>query len=202
MAPEPTVAPSQPTAARATHPQAAASGPQLPVTIASPADVGRLLRELQNVDEQMLQLGLRQPGGTVSLPRVSQLLEATVQLNKVNLLQPDDRQRLQAALNGLKDSAPRLHISFSSDPSPDFLEKLMAWLRREIHPQMLVTIGLQPNLAAGCVLRSTNRYFDLSLRQEFINKRDLLVQQLDSVLSAAAGPPAAAPAPVAAEARA
>jgi len=69
-------------------------------------------------------------------------------------------------------------MSLSADPSTRFLEKLVTWLRREIHPQVLLTIGLQPTLGAGCVLRTPNRQFDFSLRQDFAKKRDLLIGKL------------------------
>ena len=55
----------------------------------------------------------------------------------------------------------------------------MTWLRREIHPLVLMTVGLQPNIGAGCIVRTTNKYFDFSLRQDFANKRDLLQAALE-----------------------
>jgi F0F1-type ATP synthase delta subunit len=69
-------------------------------------------------------------------------------------------------------------MSFSADPSASFIERLMAWLRQEINPYVLVSVGLQPNIGAGCVVRSTNRQFDFSLRQDFLNKRDLLMNKI------------------------
>jgi G3E family GTPase len=97
-----------------------------------------------------------------------------VQLNKLDLAQPGHRAALRQFLASVKASSPVLHLSFSADPAPAFLEKLMAWLRREIHPALLVTIGLQPTIGAGCLLRTTNKYFDFSLRQRFADKRQLL----------------------------
>jgi hypothetical protein len=169
-------------------------GPRLPVAVISPVDLGRLLRELQDVDDKLLQLGIREPGTAVSLPRLSQLLEQTVQLNNLNLLQETDRKRLQTFLSAVKEQAPLLHISFSSDPSPAFMEKLMAWLRREINPLVLVTVGLQPNLAAGCVVRSTNKYFDFSLRANLAKNRDMMVAELTNRLTGSNPEAVAAPA--------
>jgi F0F1-type ATP synthase delta subunit len=83
-----------------------------------------------------------------------------------------------------------LHISFSADPSVSFLEKLMAWLRKEIHPLVLVTVGLQPSIGAGCIIRSTNKQFDLSLRQDFKKKQDML---RDKILEATVPEPTAEP---------
>ena len=54
----------------------------------------------------------------------------------------------------------------------------MAWLRREIHPVVLLTVGLQPSIGAGCIVRSTNKQFDFSLREDFLKKHDLLMAKI------------------------
>lgn len=150
----------------------------LPVLVVSPSDVGRLLRELEELDGTLLDRTLRKSGKEANMLKASQLMEQTVELNKLNLLHDADRLQLRQFLQNVKNRAPVLHMSFSSDPSPIFLGKLMAWLRREIHPQILITIGLQPSIGAGCIVRSTNRHFDFSLRQDFAKKRDLLLSKL------------------------
>jgi hypothetical protein len=169
---------------------------QLPIMIATPTDLGRLSRELAVIDEQLLQLRLRKPGSEVKLPKTTQLMDRLISINKLNLLQPEDRQWVQQALEAIKENAPVIHMSFSVDPSTAFLEKLMVWLRREIHPFLFVTIGLQPNIGAGCVVRSTNRVFDFTLRQNFAKKRAMLRQALSAPLPAApVSAAAAAPTP-------
>ncbi len=150
----------------------------LPVMATSTADVGRLMRELEEVDNTLLQLGLRAAGGEIKLPRTSRLMDMTLQLNKLNLLEPMHRALLERFLIAIRAKAPVLHMSFSTDPSPVFIEKLIVWLRLEIHPELLLTVGLQPTIGAGCVVRTTNKYFDFSLRQDFVKKRDLLLEML------------------------
>jgi hypothetical protein len=151
----------------------------LPLMVVGPVDVGRLIRELGYIDDKILQTKLRK-GSTDEpiLPKLSQLMEQTVSLNRLNLLKAEDRKRLNDLLLTVRERAPVLHISFSADPAPAFLEKLMAWLRREIHPVVLLTIGLQPNIGAGCIIRSVNKQIDCSLRKDFQTKRDLLMSQL------------------------
>jgi F0F1-type ATP synthase delta subunit len=119
-------------------------------------------------------------------------MDQTVQLNKLNLLQAEDRVALQQFLDAVKRQSPVIHMSFSADPSAAFIEKLMVWLRREIHPVLLLTIGLQPTIGAGCIVRTTNKYFDFSLRQDFLKKRDLLLAKL-SATPASTLPPMPAP---------
>jgi len=162
----------------------------LPVLVVSPVDVGRLTRELEAIDEALLQLSLRKSGTEVKMPKTSQLMDKMIELNKLNLLQEADRQILKEFLTMVTNRAPVLHISFSADPAVGFLEKLMAWLRREVHPLALVRVGLQPNIGAGCVVRTTNQQFDFSLKRDIEQKRDLLKQAISMP----------APAPTAAQA--
>jgi len=173
---------------------------QLPVLVSSPVDVGRLIREIESVDETLLQLGLRQSGTEVKMPKTTQLMDKIVEQNKLNLLQAEDRKKLHEFLESVKTSAPVLHVSFSADPNTAFIEKLMAWLRREIHPLLLMTVGLQPTIGAGAIVRSTNKYFDMSLKQDFAKKLNLLHESISKMAAAPADQvqPAPAPAPEAA----
>lgn len=162
-------------------PNAAAATPHktlgLPVLVASPVDVGRLIRELEAIESVLLQIKLQKDDQHRSL-KASHLMDQTAQLNKLDLSKEADRKQLHEFLESVKQKAPVLHISFSADPASGFIEKIMAWLRREIHPLVLMTVGLQPNIGAGCVVRSTNKYFDFSLRKDFEKKRDVLLGTL------------------------
>ena len=144
--------------------------------MASPGDVNRLLRELELIYNALLQSGVRT--GSVQLPEVSRLMNQTVELNKLNLLQPAHRSGLKQYLQLVRQKAPVIHMSFSVDPPAAFIEQIMAWLRREIHPQLLLTVGLQPTIGAGCIVRTTNKYFDFSLREDLSKKRDVLQAKL------------------------
>lgn len=151
----------------------------LPVSVVGPTDVVRLIRELETLDEAFLQMSLRKEGAPeTKLPKTSKLMDQMVHVNKLNLLSKEERAGLKLYLQDVQKKAPVMHISFSADPSPGFLDKMMAWLRREIHPSVLLTIGLQPNIGAGCIVRTTNKQFDFSLRQDFAGKRELLLKQI------------------------
>jgi hypothetical protein len=105
-------------------------------------------------------------------------MDAVVELNKLNLLHEDDRTALKNFLNSIRTEAPILHISFGADPQPRFVEKLMVYLRGEIHPLALLTIGLQPNIGAGCIVRTTNKYFDFSLGKRLSEQNELLISKI------------------------
>lgn len=152
----------------------------LPLGVVSKVDVGRLVREGEALNDFLNQAAIRTPGTPMQLPKTSKLLDETINANKLNVLQEADRARLIAFIHEVKAKAPIIHISFSADPSPLFLQRLMTWLRAEIHPLVLLQVGLQPNMGAGCVLRTTNQYFDFSLRNRFAERSDVLAAKIRS----------------------
>jgi F0F1-type ATP synthase delta subunit len=170
------VAPST-TVASTTPVQAVEQFGALPLMVVSPVDLGRLLRELESYDALLEQQRLSKAVASVHQP--SALLRVTAELNHIVLEDRAQRNNLRQFLESLKTKAPTLHISFSSDPSPLFVETLMTWLRREIHPAVLLTIGMQPTIGAGCMVRTTNKFFDLSLRKHFQETSGLLKKALE-----------------------
>ncbi len=151
----------------------------LPTSVVGRSDIFRLQKELVTVDTFLRQAAVRQPGTSMKLPRTSRLFDDLIMLNKLNMLQEADRQKLKIYLESVYEQAPRLHMSFSTDPSAIFLQKLITWLRQNIHPQVMLQTGLQPGMGAGCTIRTDNKYFDFSLRQKFTDKRSLLISRFE-----------------------
>jgi len=150
----------------------------LPTLVVSPADVIDLRRELGGLDEFMRQAALRRSGQALALPKVGHLLGELATVNNLNLLKQTDRKDLIQFLSDLKGSAPVVHMSFAADPSSAFMSKIINWFRNNVHPQVLVQIGLQPSIGAGCMLRTRNKSFDFSLRKRFLDNRQLLLDKL------------------------
>jgi hypothetical protein len=151
---------------------------QLPVQVVGIADINRLIREVEGLDDFLMQAAIRTPGSSMKLPRTSRLLDEFVAVNRFNLLQTADRRAAAAFLQSIKQKAPVLHMSFASDPTAAFTVKLIIWLRTNIHPYLLLKIGLEPRIAAGCIIRTPSRQYDFSLRRHFNDQRDLLINAL------------------------
>jgi len=162
----------------------------LPLMVVSPVDLGRLLRELETIDNGLLQQTLQKQDP--KLPKTSKMMDELITLNHLNLLEKPQRERLKQFLLAVKEKAPLLHMSFSADPSEAFIEKLMSWIRENMHPLALLTVGLQPNIGAGAVVRTTNKYFDFSLAANFATQRELLMSKLQETTRPAAAQPVAA----------
>lgn len=146
-------------------------------------ELSRVIRELEMLNESLHQASIRTPGSKpASLPKTSKLLDETAELNKVSLLDGTQREQLLALLKACHEHAPKIHISFAGEPTAKFTSSLVNWMRQNISPIVLVQIGLQPTIIAGCVVRTTNKQFDMSLKKRFIESRPILVQKLSEVV--------------------
>ena len=155
----------------------------LPVGIVSPTDIARLTREIESIDAFFQEQAIRSGGTTNAMPRLSKLMDQLASENQMNLLEAQDRVVILEVLQKLHSNAPVLHISFSVDPPGAYVQKIVAWLRANIDQHILVTVGLQPNIGAGCVVRTTNKLFDFSLREYFTQKREFFIQKLHIAIS-------------------
>lgn len=163
----------------------------LPVLVFGLPEVRRLRRELEALEEFVRSSAIRTPGTQPQLPRLSRMCEALAMENHLNLLQTADRQQLLTFIKGVEAAAPQIHISFAADPSSAFTAKIVTWLRANIHRYAMVQIGLQPTIAAGCIVRTNNKVFDFSLRERFIKTQDLLMQSFEAEAAAVQPQPSA-----------
>lgn len=146
----------------------------LPTNLYSRADVSRLVREVEDLIAR--EHGDKLRSGAPSL-QMSRLLQMVSDAN-VGDDGPPTLQSLKQALTNVYKKAPVVHLSFAANPSPEFLERVITWFRTEVNPYILLQIGLQPSIAAGCIIRTPSKYFDLTMRKRFSEKRSVLVEQL------------------------
>ncbi len=150
----------------------------IPTQLASYQDLLRVIRELEKVEDFYTQADLKD---SKEIPTFSQTLDLIIQENKVNLHFRKDRVALGDALIEIRDHGPKIHISFAIEPTAPVIQKIVAWFRKEIDPYVLMQTGIQPSIAAGCVVRTTNMYFDFSLRQHLLRSSSKLLDQLKAL---------------------
>lgn len=137
---------------------------EVPIGLVNKGDVLRMQRELNALNDYFVGAAHRQGGTSMMLPKTTRLLHQMAEINKVNLLDPADRQALGEALDELLKVAPSLHMSFATEPTPQAVEPILKWLRANISPVVLLEVGVAPAIAAGCIVRGPNKLFDMSLR--------------------------------------
>ncbi len=150
---------------------------QLPLQVLTTADISRLTREAEELGDFFTKAATKR-STSKEMPQISRAMEALAEQNKLNLLHEADRKILGGFLGNVLNTAPVVHLSFAVEPRPETLAKLMEWFRREANPSLLFKIGLQPALAAGCVVRTTNKVFNFSFRRRFEENKDKLATAL------------------------
>jgi F0F1-type ATP synthase delta subunit len=99
-------------------------------------------------------------------------------LNKVDVVEDQARMIFKEQLRKLKDKVPIIHLTFSTTADPASLEYLIGWIRKELHPQSVLSVGLQPALIGGVYIRTPNHVHDYSMRALFKGKTSVLVNDL------------------------
>lgn len=150
----------------------------LPDRLVGSIDLSRVIKELTVLDDALHQTTLRAPGKSVKLPKTTPTLEALAEVNKISLLEQRHRTALLSALSVYQKRAPKVHMSFTVEPSPRLLQELIIWLRKNINESLLLDTGLQPNIVAGCVIRTPNKVFDLTLRNNIAKQTPVLMKAI------------------------
>ncbi len=172
----------------------------LPTGIVSTGDARRLRRDIAALEETLQAIRLRTNAPVAKLPRLSRSLEEFGSTNRLNFLLPDDRHHAAVFMDYVLRKAPIMRISFASEATRKFTTELVLWLRANFDSEMLVEIGLEPNIAAGCVVRTSDKVFDFSLIKHLESKRPMLMERLLGTANATVTPviqPVAAPEQVA-----
>ena len=152
----------------------------LPMTVVSRVDLSRLVGELEWVDNELTAYTVRaKSGATVSVPTLSAALNDFLVMNGLQLNESRTRSSIIAQLRVLKNKAPVFHMTFAVSADRESLQTIADWLRKEIHPQALIDVGVQPAIVGGVYLRTPNHVHDFSMRTRLAGKHDLLTKSLE-----------------------
>ena len=155
----------------------------LPARIVSKADISRLVSEVEWVDNELTAASVRAKVGAEEQPKppISESLSEFLEQNKLGIEDGHSRASLIKSLRELKDDLPVIHMTFAVPADSESLQKLTEYVRSSIHPQALLSIGLQPALVAGVHLRTPNRIHDFSMRTMLTQQHGVLVKELESL---------------------
>jgi len=146
------------------------------------SDVNKLINELESIEEFFLKMKAKSSLSQVDVPKSSIALEELAKLNSLNLMKSEDREKLNLFLHFIRTKSPTIHLSFGSSPDDKFLTKVTDWFRAQVNPYLLISIGLQPTIGAGFKIRTTNKYYDFSLRKYLTANKQTLVETLGTIV--------------------
>ncbi len=155
----------------------------LPASVVSKLDVARLVREVEQLDRDLTTIAARAKVGqsTEWQPILSSQLSDLLAHNPLDLASAPQRQAFLQRLRRAKDNVPVIHMTFATTADQQSLQELVAWLRRSVHPQAVIAIGLQPDLVGGVYLRTTNHVHDLSVRAQLAGHRDIIAREVEAI---------------------
>jgi F0F1-type ATP synthase delta subunit len=155
----------------------------LPSALIGRADLARLIREVEAIDSVLATQKVKAQGEvSYHMPTMSQSLSDFLAINKVDLANDRARMVLKEQLEELKDKAPIVHMTFATSADPETLQELVDWVRKQLHPRALISVGLQPALVGGVYMRTPNHVYDFSLRALMSDKRDVISRQLEELV--------------------
>lgn len=155
----------------------------IPYSIMTRADIARLVREFERVDNDLtasgakMHVGLGDDSSVALSPQLADFLSQ----NKLQPRNGTERTALIKQLRLLKTAIPVVHMTFATEADEETLKYLVQWLRQSVHAQSVLVVGLQPNLVAGVYIRTQNRVYDFSLRTRLQTQRSVLTSALESI---------------------
>lgn len=152
--------------------------PKLPDSLYSVDQVLAVAEELHQYGQQI--------GRSVhrKAPVVELSTEATAVLETLPAGQRDQSAAIEALRGGLEQlatTAAVITLVVAAPPSAQLKQELTGWLRANVRPKLLVNFHVDPEIAGGLVIRSTNHIFDDSFRSALIANQAKFTQVLDRV---------------------
>jgi len=153
----------------------------IPLSIVSKRDIAYLTDELEQVDNERTAASVRKKvGGSMhTTMTLSKQLTDFLEQNRLSITESHERTDLIKRLHSLKENIPVIHMTFAVPADHESLLHLAKWLRKTIHPQAVIDVGLQPALVAGVSVRTPNRVHDLSMRTALREYHDQFVKELE-----------------------
>lgn len=155
----------------------------LPARLIGKPHVARIIRELEAVDTYMASQAIRNPQTAPIVPGISRVLRELVEANDILLDDQKQRQQLIRTLKSIKDTAPVAHVTFAVEPDITVLTDLARWMRANTHEWSLLSVGVQPNIIGGCVIRTPDKIYDLSFKKFFAGKQADLQQVIKGIVA-------------------
>lgn len=155
----------------------------LPSSVVTRVDVSRLVSETERLDNLLTAAAARKKIKRTRLtkPKMSEQLSEFLDENELEITESRKRSQLIKQLRLLKTKVPVVHMTFAVAADPESLAMLVSWFRKSVHPQAVISVGLQPRLVAGVHLRTTNQVYDLSLKARVEASRGILAEELGAL---------------------
>lgn len=145
----------------------------LPISLTGKKELIKVQREFELLSEQLIEskVAAREVGQKRQVTAISDVANELMVLNKITLSQ-QTLPALNKELQKIRDTAPLLRVSFAVEPDRESISKIVSWFRKEVNPNLLLQVGIQPSIAGGCIVQTPGNRYDFSLRRHILESTD------------------------------
>jgi F0F1-type ATP synthase delta subunit len=90
-------------------------------------------------------------------------------------------ERLRVQLEHMATAAPVVTLVLAGAASSRLKQELVGWLRQNVHAGLLVNFRVNPDIAGGVVIRTTNHVYDCSFRRPLLANAHKFTEVLERV---------------------
>lgn len=144
-----------------------------PTSLASKKELIKVQRELESLRDAMIATNVSNKtlGKPRPLPALSDTANELIRTNNITLDSKSIVPLIQL-LQEARDKSPVLRVAFAVEPDGESMSKLVSWFRKEIDPELLLQVGIQPTIAGGCIVQTISNRYDFSLRKQILGSTD------------------------------
>jgi len=155
---------------------------ELPPAVYSPALVESVMYDIQYYLDWVRQNKIRKTVGAKVKEEPTHSAETVLVIEAWLAGKPATIESLEALHDALRDlKLPQVHIMLAALPNRAQREALVTWFRTNVSPSLLLSFVADRNLGGGLVVRTPNRVFDYTWKQQLISGRGKLADILHRV---------------------
>jgi len=155
---------------------------ELPPAVYSPALVESVMYDIQYYLDWVRQNKIRKTVGAKVKEEPTHSAETVLVIEAWLAGKPATMESLEALHDALRDlKLPQVHIMLAALPNRAQREALVTWFRTNVSPLLLLSFVADRNLGGGLVVRTPNRVFDFTWKQQLIAGRSKLAEILHGV---------------------
>jgi hypothetical protein len=160
----------------------AASAFQLPGAVYSPQLLESVVYDLQNYLDWYRQNQIRKKVGAGPKEEPNHSDETVIVIEAWLAGKPATLESIEALLVYLRElKLPQVHIMLAALPNRSQREALVNWFRTNVGSGLLLSFVADRNLGGGVVIRTPNRVFDYTWKQQLVAARSKLAEILKRV---------------------
>jgi hypothetical protein len=148
---------------------------ELPQAIYSPALVESVTYDIQYYLDWFRQNQIRKKVGAAAKEEPTHSAETAIVIEAWLGGKAATLESLEALLEYLRTlKLPEIHLMLAALPNRTQREALVTWFRTNVSPHLLLSFVADRNLGGGLVVRTPNRVFDYTWKQQLIAGRSKL----------------------------